>query len=69
MFIRNIRNSDYEAIDNLLLQIHQVDRIFQWLYANAREYTVQLYSAIPNRCRHRESWNETGEAILPLSLA
>lgn len=25
MFIRNIRKSDYEAIDNLLLQIHQVD--------------------------------------------
>ena len=25
MFIRNIRKSDYEAIDALLLQIHQVD--------------------------------------------
>ena len=25
MFIRNIRKSDYEVIDALLLQIHQVD--------------------------------------------
>lgn len=25
MFIRNIRKTDYEEIDKLLLQIHQVD--------------------------------------------
>ena len=44
MIIRNIRKSDYEAIDRLLLQLHQVDIVGRpELFSEIDHYIAQRF--------------------------